>query len=247
MEVVKMTFQNYLPIQQAPFSSSANAVFQPGFAGTNAQEVRYLNNGGQIPAASTYGAPVQGGFGGVQAVFQPGFAGTNAQEVRQQNQVGFASFGPGAGYPQAAFGYPQAQAGYQQQFAGSAQSIFSPGFAGTNVQEVQARNNTSFGGGFNNAYTGFAGPAAGNVGSIFSPGFAGTNVQEVRQLNQPGYSSFGAGFGFQAQPQQSFAAPFGGSVQAVFQPGFAGTNVQEVRALNAGQQAPYAGYNFAGF
>ncbi|TQK74115.1 hypothetical protein FB479_102756 [Brevibacillus sp. AG162] len=263
------TNNNMMQSQQQPqffgAVSPAGSMFQPGFAGTNVQEVQYWNQGGHAP--QSIGAPssavsFSGGVGGAQSIFSPGFANTNAQEVRQQN----ASY-PAQQQQQQQFGfgqnqasqYIQAQPSYQPAFSGGANSIFSPGFAGTNVQEVQARNQagySSFAG-----PTGFAGQAgfvnqagnagqagfvnqAGNAGSIFSPGFAGTNVQEVRQLNN-------TGFGLQAQQpqqqQQAFANTLGMGAQSVFTPGFAGTNVQEVRQLNApGQAAPHTGSIFPG-
>ncbi|USG64459.1 hypothetical protein NDK47_20250 [Brevibacillus ruminantium] len=249
-----MTYQNMMHTHQTPISGSAHSIFQPGFAGTNVQEVRYWNQGGHAPLTSTYGGSTSG-FAGAQAIFQPGFAGTNAQEVRHQNQTSYASFAPQAGYQQQPYGYQQAQTGYLPQYGESAQAVFSPGFAGTNVQEVQARNHTGYNQGFNQGYTGYSAPISGHAGSIFSPGFAGTNAQEVRQLNQghspqaAGFASIGAGYGAipAQQHQHMHTAPLGSSVQAVFHPSFAGTNAQEVRALNAGQHAPYTGSIYAGF
>ncbi|MDA5110756.1 hypothetical protein O3V59_20650, partial [Brevibacillus thermoruber] len=83
------------------------AVFQPGFAGTNVQEVRQQNQGG-------YSASLGGGYaqqaqpqqsfgqlfgGGAQAVFQPGFAGTNVQEVRALNAGQYAPQQIGSIFP----------------------------------------------------------------------------------------------------------------------------------------------------
>ncbi|MBY0085516.1 hypothetical protein [Brevibacillus brevis] len=246
------TNNNMMQSQQQPqfFGAvgPAGSMFQPGFAGTNVQEVQYWNQGGHAQSLGTpsSAASFSGGVGGAQSIFSPGFANTNVQEVRQQN----------ASYPvqQQQFGFGQnqasqyipAQPSYQPAFGG-ANAVFSPGFAGTNVQEVQARNQA----GYNSfaGQTGFAGQPgfvnqAGNAGSIFSPGFAGTNVQEVRQLNN-------TGFGLQAQQpqpqQQAFANTIGMGAQSVFTPGFAGTNVQEVRQLNApGQVAPHTGSIFPG-
>lgn len=193
-----MNYQTQSPFVQSqmsyqPISGPATAVFQPGFAGTNVQEVQMLNHGYQ-PSSSTatygggmgYGAPVQ-------SIFQPGFAGTNVQEVRHLN----------AGYPAPAIsGFGSGMLGAQQSFvpaqsfAPSVQSIFQPGFAGTDVQEVRARNS--------GAYSGYAlhspfaissqlhsmpmaqsyasMPSYGTpVNAIFQPGFAGTNPMDVQR------------------------------------------------------------------
>ncbi|MFD2369031.1 hypothetical protein ACFSO0_03410 [Brevibacillus sp. GCM10020057] len=251
----------------------ASAMFQPGYANTNTQEVQYWNSGGHTPSNQpTYGMAHGGGFtGSAQAMFQPGYANTNVQEVRQLN-AGYAA--PQQGYAQAQMntyqqtqpinylhphqtGYLHTQPGnysmqatqtaYQPVFGSTVNSIFSPGFAGTNVQEVQQRNHTAYTG--QTAYTGntgYSAPLGGSANAIFSPGFAGTNVQEVRQLNQGNAMSSGvmsSGYSIHpAQQQQSqqayqnYNASLGG-VQSIFSPGFAGTNVQEVRSLNHGGQA----------
>ncbi|WP_340673399.1 hypothetical protein [Brevibacillus agri] len=254
--------------------SPAGAMFQPGFAGTNVQEVQHWNHGGhaQSIGTPTYGMASGGGASGAQSIFSPGFAGTNAQEVRQLNnsyqapqqnynqaqaysqQQAYGQQQQGYGQNQAlqsimhqSGGYIPAQPAYQQSYGTGANSIFSPGFAGTNAQEVRQQNQPGYAG-----YTGqqhFAAqtsypPAL--TGSIFSPGFANTNVQEVRQLNQGGY-------GMQAnynQPQQyqQHQPSVGLGAQAIFAPSFAGTNTQEVRQLNAPGQAaaPHTGSIFPG-
>ena len=77
-----------------------------------------------------------------QPVFQRGFAGTNAQQVRQQNaqsvqnQFAGSRFQP-AGQQQ--FGFQQ-QAGFGASQFGAPQSVFQPGFAGTNAQHVRQQN-----------------------------------------------------------------------------------------------------------
>ncbi|WP_400161872.1 hypothetical protein ACAF76_016080 [Brevibacillus sp. TJ4] len=248
-----MTYNQFFnqPTQafQSGFSQqSAGAMFQPGFAGTNAQEVQQQNQPqfSQVSSAGTYGFSNAGGFGGAQAMFQPGFAGTNAQEVRQNNMQ--SQQNQGAQQQFGGFGQFQ-QPSYQSAFSGQAGSIFSPGFAGTNVQEVQARNNNSFGGYGLGSFAGASGFGLNNqaTNSIFSPQFAGTNVQEVRQQNQlSAQNQTGYGGQFQQQqqyqqqqqqfqPQQQFqsfanSAGIGMNPQAMFQSGFAGTNPQEVRA-----------------
>lgn len=229
------TINNMMTNQQNQLSSipqSANSMFQPGYAGTNTQEVQHWNQGGHTQASitPTYGTMSYSGNLGsasAQSMFQPGFANTNTQEVRQLN-AGYAA--PQQNYQQAQMGgFQQSQASFQPSYGMQANSIFSPGFAGTNTQEVQARNNSG--------YTGYSGMSAlpmqsgyaaqgqaqlysGGVGSIYSPGFAGTNTQEVQARNH------------------------GGSAGSIFSPGFAGTNTQEVQARN---NTGYAGYSSIGY
>ena len=261
-----MTYNQFMNQQQQQqqqaypsISSSPGAMFQPGFAGTNAQEVQFQNQQGGFSQSSpslTYGFSNAGAFGGAQAMFHPGFAGTNAMEVRQNNAV-FPQQQQFGGYSQ--FQQPMNQSSFSGQ--AGAGSIFSPGFAGTNIQEVQARNQPGNGGmGMAMGMSGF-GPSGYSqqqnqgINSIFSPTFAGTNIQEVRQQNQASLASapFQQGYNqFQQQayrPQQqfqSFASPMGMGVQSVFNPGFAGTNAQEVRALNAAQSQPQVGSFYQG-
>ncbi|MCM3079429.1 hypothetical protein [Brevibacillus invocatus] len=310
------TINNMMTNQQNQLSSipqSANSMFQPGYAGTNTQEVQHWNQGGhtQTSITPTYGTMSYSGNLGsasAQSMFQPGFANTNTQEVRQLN-AGYAA--PQQNYQQAQMGgFQQNQAAFQPSYGMQANSIFSPGFAGTNTQEVQARNNSSYtgyssmnalpmqsgyaaqgqaqlySGGVGSIYspgfagtntqevqarnnTGYAGynsigyaaqmqaqPFSASTGSVFSPGFAGTNAQEVRQNNQAGYSSpslMSGGYQQQQsyhsqQPQQlqAYSSPFGAGAQSVFSPNFAGTNVQEVRSLNAGQAPAHTGSIFPG-
>ncbi|TKI56844.1 hypothetical protein E8L90_15955 [Brevibacillus antibioticus] len=249
------TNNNMMQSQQQPqfFGAvgPAGSMFQPGFAGTNVQEVQYWNQGGH---AQSLGTPSLGmSSGGAQAIFSPGFANTNVQEVRQLNNTGYPQqqqqqhFGYAQGQQA---GYIQAQPSYQQSVGQG--SIFSPGFAGTNVQEVQARNHSGYGG--QPGYTNQAAYPPAMTGSIFSPGFANTNVQEVRQLNNTGYGMHaqqGQLQQSQLQPQayanQSYSNQAGVGAQSVFSPGFAGTNTQEVRQLNTpGQMAPHTGSIFPG-
>jgi hypothetical protein len=196
-EVVKMTLHwqsqgAYQPYQSfaAPVSGPVNAVFQPGFAGTDVQEVRALNAGYAAPAVS-------------------GTLGMSHAPVASLPSVS-PVYGVGA----------------------PISAIFSPGFAGTDPQEVRARNAGT--------YQSYSGPVGMN--SVFSPGFAGTNVQEVRALNA-GYSApsmatgaLGTGYINQplSTPYSGMTAGIPGGINAIFQPGFAGTNPQEVRAWNAG-------------
>ncbi|MGF9910763.1 hypothetical protein [Brevibacillus porteri] len=261
------TNNNMMQSQQQPqffgAVSPAGSMFQPGFAGTNVQEVQYWNQGGH---AQSLGTPALGiSSGGAQSIFSPGFANTNVQEVRQLNNTGYPQqqqqYGYGqnqalqsmqnqfTGYAQGQqASYVQAQPSYQQSVGQG--SIFSPGFAGTNVQEVQSRNQVGFSGyGGQAGYTNQAAFPPAITGSIFSPGFANTNVQEVRQLNNTGYgmqAQQGQLQQSQLQPQ-AYANQAGAGAQSIFSPGFAGTNTQEVRQLNApGQAAPHTGSIFPG-
>ncbi|WGV61452.1 hypothetical protein QIH01_10015 [Brevibacillus brevis] len=278
---------NMMHSQQQPqffgAMSPAGAMFQQGFAGTNVQEVQHWNHGGH---AQSIGTPSLGmSSGGAQAIFSPGFANTNVQEVRQLNNTGYPQqqqhFGyaqnpalhslqnQSTGYAQGQqAGYIQAQPSYQQSVGQG--SIFSPGFAGTNVQDVQARNQVGYSGyGGQASYTNQAAYPPAMTGSIFSPGFANTNVQEVRQLNNTGYGLHAQQGQLQQsqlqqsqlqqsqlqqsqlQPQayanQAYSNQAGAGAQAIFSPGFAGTNTQEVHQLNTpGQMAPHTGSIFPG-
>ncbi|MGO0059696.1 hypothetical protein ACTID9_06750 [Brevibacillus fluminis] len=207
-----MNYQNQSPFAQSQMSyqpvsalGSANAIFQPGFAGTNVQEVRQLNSGYAAPALSTgytatYGTGLSGNIGlgtPVQAIFQPGFANTNVQEVRHLNQGGYLQQQGLGAYGTGIHAGMQTgmQAGMQApSFPATAQAIFQPGFAGTDVNEVRARN---AGGGF-----------------IGQNAFAAMHAIPSQGMNTQAY-----------MPVQSF----GNTAQAIFQPGFAGTNVAEVR------------------
>ncbi len=114
--------QNQMQSGQQQFLGAmtpAGAMLQPGYAGTNVQEVQHWNHGGhaQSIGTPTYGMPAGGGIGQGQSIFSPGFAGTNAQEVRQLNHSYQA--------PQAQ-GYNQQQAyGQQQQGYGQNQALQS--------------------------------------------------------------------------------------------------------------------------
>ncbi len=172
------------------------AVFQPGFAGTNTQVVRQQNSqsaqgqfGGYQQSGPMGNVSFGGGFG-TQAVFQPGFAGTDAQVVRQQNAQSAQNQLGNAGYQQAGPTIDIQPQGISP-FSGP-QAVFQPGFAGTDAQVVRQQNaqpaqNQFSGTGFQQhgqsgmtsmGYSQFGGPQA-----AFQQGFAGTNVQEVRQQN----------------------------------------------------------------
>src|SRR4051794_34551516 len=88
-------------MQYGGFAGGAQSIMQPGFAGTDAQQVRQdiqnSNMGGNMGQQSgsfgnmgmgQQGGGMQyGGFaGGAQSIMQPGFAGTDAQQVRQDIQ-----------------------------------------------------------------------------------------------------------------------------------------------------------------
>jgi len=117
------------------------AVFQPGFAGTDVDHVRYYNSQSINNQQNQYlGTNVQQqqqyrGTVGVnqqqsvyptspQAVFQPGFAGTDPQQVRQQIAQSQS---------QNQFGFGQQNT---NQYVGP-QAVFQTGFAGTNPQQVR--------------------------------------------------------------------------------------------------------------
>jgi len=227
-------------------SGSPQAMLQPGYAQTNAQEVRQLN--------SVYAAPQQGyqqpqlnNYQQAQPInylhpHQTGYLQTQPSGYMQVQPSGYMHVQPS--------GYMQVQSTYQPAFGTAVNSIFSPGFAGTNIQEVQPRNQTGYTG--QTAFTSNNGYSAQLGGSIFSPGFAGTNPQEVRQLNQGNAAPAGimsSGYGLHPQQQQqqqqqqnqqslaNYGSSLGGT-QSIYSPGFAGANVQEVRSLNSGGQAP---------
>ncbi|MDB5083774.1 MAG: hypothetical protein JWN30_660, partial [Bacilli bacterium] len=135
--------------QPGQFADGTQSMFQPGFAGTNAQS-QFGNQGqfGMQGQLGNQGQFQQGmGMAGAQSMFQPGFAGTRVQEVRQdiardlangsQNQSQFGMQGQ-AGMP-GQFGSPGqfGGAGFQQGSGlGGAQAMFQPGFAGTNAQQI---------------------------------------------------------------------------------------------------------------
>jgi len=257
-------FQNENTVQYQP-------VFQRGFAGTNAQQVRQQNAqsiqsqfaGSRFQPAGQqqFGFQQQAGygasqFGAPQSVFQPGFAGTDAQQVRQQNAQSIQSQFAGSRFQPAGqqqFGFQQ-QAGYGASQFGAPQSVFQPGFAGTDAQQVRQQNAQSIqsqfaGSRFQPAgqqqfgfqqQVGYGASQFGAPQSVFQPGFAGTDAQQVRQQNAQSIQSQFTGNRFQPAGQQqfgfqqpsSFSSQFG-STQSVFQPGFAGTNAQHVRQQNA--------------
>ncbi|MGD8188408.1 hypothetical protein ACQCN2_00255 [Brevibacillus ginsengisoli] len=247
-----MTYNNFYGQNQfqsqLPVGGSASTMFQPGFAGTNANEVRqdYAQSlqtpaGTSTYAAGMYGTPVNN-------IFSPNFAGTNVQEVRALNS-GYSS--PAVHQQPFMAGMGQTM-GYAPQVSSvgmpSVNEVFQPNFAGTNIQEVRARNASagSFAG--YGMHAGMSGMSAGGANSVFQPNFAGTNVQEVRALNsgypapsvnqQPYGQSYNMGMGMGMSAAPSFPA----TANAIFHPGFAGTNVHEVHQDYA-QSQHYAPYN----
>lgn len=175
--------------QQQGFGSQ---ITQPGFAGTDTQQVRQQNQQSQYgqqqvqPQPYFSGQPQQQGFGPQQAL-QPGFAGTDAQEVRRQNEQSMQNHQGMMGQPQQV--QPQfAQQPQFQQTIGQG-SHLQPGFAGTNPQEVQRQNAQSTQGlqgqqQFQPVQQQYQ-PAQQSFGpqQAFHPNFAGTNAQQVRQQN----------------------------------------------------------------
>jgi len=128
-------------------AQGAQAMFQPGFAGTNPQRVRqdiiqdmYSGSnqgwgGSQMmmqPQWSTY-QPTHG----AQMMFQPGFAGTNPQGVRQDiMQDMYYGSNQGSGGSQMMMQPQWSGASFYAPTQG-AQTMFQPGFAGTNPQGVR--------------------------------------------------------------------------------------------------------------
>jgi hypothetical protein len=108
--------------------------------GTNPQQVRQdiqqdLNNSQQF---GNFGGANQAQFG-AQSVFQQGFAGTNPQQVRQDisQEAGRSQFGqPNQQQFSNQSSFNNFGGANQAQFSG-AQSVFQPGFAGTNPQQVR--------------------------------------------------------------------------------------------------------------
>ncbi|WP_134685024.1 hypothetical protein [Brevibacillus migulae] len=252
--------------------SGAQAIFQPGFAGTDPQQVRNQIARDLNPGVQSYqntftsqqfgGVPVGLQSGAAQAIFQPGFAGTDPQQVRSQIarelNYGYANQALPTSYQGTAAYQSNVPVGVPAAVSGGVQAVFQPGFAGTEVQQV--RNQIARDGGFGYGATAYQSnqslgavgvpaayqttqtlgavgvPAAvsGGVQAIFQPGFAGTDVQQVRnQIARDG--GYGYGYATNAfQPNQGLGtvgvpAAVSGGVQAVFQPGFAGTDVQQVQ------------------
>ncbi|RFU70803.1 hypothetical protein D0469_04975 [Peribacillus saganii] len=286
--------------QQAGGFGGLQSVMQPGFAGTDSQQVRqeiqqdlanqsmqrsggFGQQAGGMMQSNAFGMGT-GGFGGVQSVMQPGFAGTDAQQVRQEIQQDLANrsmqqggftqqaggFAPMGGFTQQAGGFAP-MGGFTQQaggFAGGAQSVMQPGFAGTDAQQVrqeiqqdlanQSMQRSAGGftqqaggfapmGGFTQQAGGFAPMSGytqqaggfGGMQSVMQPGFAGTDAQQVRQeiqqdlanqsmqraggyTQQAGGFTLGGGFGQQAGGAQ--AGMFAGTGSAI-----SGTDAQQVR------------------
>ncbi|WP_077212213.1 hypothetical protein [Bacillus dakarensis] len=129
--------------------TNSQEVFQPGVAGTDAQQVRQQNaqsaqggssfqQMGQGLNGSQQSVGSLGQFASTQAAFQPGFAGTDAQQVRQQNTQ---SAQGGSSLQQMGQGVNnfQQSVGGMGQFT-SSQEVFQPGFAGTDAQQVRQQN-----------------------------------------------------------------------------------------------------------
>jgi hypothetical protein len=238
------------------------AIFQHGFAGTDAQQVRQQNQASQgqyggmgyQQAGGTYGAqPMSMGMGqftGTHAAFQPGFAGTDPQQVRQQNQASQGQYG-GMGYQQAGGTYgAQPMSMGMGQFTGT-HAAFQPGFAGTDAQQVRQQNaqvsqGYGYGQGTQSMNMGMTNMGMGQfmgTHAAFQPGFAGTDAQQVRQQNAQvpqGQYSMGYQQSYPTMNMGQFSGP-----QAIFQHGFAGTDAEQVRQQNAQiSQGHMGGMNF---
>lgn len=238
-----------------PYTTSAQAVFQPGFAGTDVQQVRnqIASEGGYQYGNSAYltGAPTAhvssfpaGVQSGAQAIFQPGFAGTDPAQVR--NQFARSS---NVGYGQAiqsTYTSPQftnVPVGVAAAVPASVQAIFQPGFAGTDPQQVRSQF-AGYGASAQAAPAAFNAYQSNNpvgVQAIFQPGFSGTSAQQVRSQIA---NDIGLGYGpvtqtvpaaypgtaaYQSSLPVGVSSSVPGGVQAIFQPGFAGTDVQQVQ------------------
>ncbi|RXI96442.1 hypothetical protein DS745_22280 [Anaerobacillus alkaliphilus] len=189
--------------------SGSQAVFQPGYSGTDVQHVRQQNTQSYQPQFS-YGSYQQmgqqgyeqsnmGHIAGPQGVFQPGFAGTEAQHVRHQNSQLYQQVG-GGHYSQSQ--QPSYATHQIHQYSGP-QSVFQHGFSGTDVQHVRQQNMQSIQPQYGNvSYQQSQPPSYGthqsNFGqysgpqSVFQHGFSGTDVQHVRQQNaQSSQSQYG--------------------------------------------------------
>lgn len=183
--------------------SGAQAGFQNGFAGTDAQQVRQQNaqsaqhiqgygNGSQQPIANQQMGNQFGQFSGPQALFQSGFAGTNAEEVRQQNaQSAQHNQTYGNGQQQPMIGYRQMQTGNQMGQFSAPQQGFQSGFAGTDAQQVRQQNaqsaqhNQTYGNGTHHPITGYqqVGNQFGQSQAGFQTSFSNTDADHVRQQN----------------------------------------------------------------
>ena len=211
-------------MQFGGFAGGPQSVMQPGFAGTDAQQVRQdIQNSsnnvsmGMMGMGQPGGSMQYGGFvGGPQSNMQPGFAGTDAQQVRQDIQN--SSMGGGVGQQGVSFNQMGlSQPGGSMQFGsfgGGAQSVMQPGFAGTDAQQVRQDIQNSSNGQITSR----------NAGSMG----ANTMGQQSGSFNQMGMS----------QPGGSMQVGGFAGGQSIMQPGFAGTDAQQVRqdiSNNSGQ------------
>ncbi len=183
--------------QQGVSFAGHHSAMQPGFAGTDAQQVRQDishsnmninrgNLGGYTQQAGGF-LPQGANFAGSHSAMQPGFAGTNTQQVRQDISHSNMNINHGnlGGYTQQAGGFlPQGTS-----FAGS-HSVMHSGFAGTDTQQVRqdiSHSNMNINQGNLRGYTqqtgSFLPQGASFAGhqSAMQPGFAGTDAQQVRQ------------------------------------------------------------------
>jgi hypothetical protein len=138
----------YQPVYQQSYAnnqytgapiSSQQAIFQPGFAGTDVDQVRQQNShSGQGTNYQTYGQntyqPMGGQYTVPNSIHQPGFAGTDVQHVRQQNIQ--AQYGTGYGIQTT--GYQTGVNSYGHFTA--PQAVYQSGFAGTDTDHVRQQN-----------------------------------------------------------------------------------------------------------
>ncbi|BCJ88152.1 hypothetical protein [Effusibacillus dendaii] len=198
----------------------AQAMFQPGYAGTNAQAVKQnmgqtgfgFGSGAQFGAGSQSGNQMSLGPA-ASVLMSPGFAGTNVQKVRQDiaQESGYG-IGATSQFGGTQYGNVNQQSNQFGQFGFGAQAMFQPGFAGTNEQSVRqdiARE------------SGYGMGMGMGMGSQFSGQFG------TAQGTGQGAQFMAMGLGGQGTSQGAVA--LGPGAQALMSPGFAGTNVQSVR------------------
>ncbi|WP_129726998.1 hypothetical protein [Ectobacillus funiculus] len=174
-----------------------HSAMQPGFAGTDAQQVRQdiSNNTMNMNSGNMGGYTQQAGgflpqgasFAGSHSAMHSGFSGTDAQQVRQDiaNSTMNMNRGNMGGYTQQASSFlPQGAS-----FAGSHSAMHS-GFSGTDAQQVRqdiANSNMNMNRGNMGGYTqqpgSFSPQNASFAGShsAMQPGFSRTDAQQVRQ------------------------------------------------------------------
>jgi len=184
--------------------TGAHSVMQPGFAGTDAQQVRQdiqNSQNGSGMNMSSFGQQGQMGMG----------------SMGQQGQMGMSSMGQqGGSFGQMGMGQ---QGGGMQfgGFTGGSHSIMQPGFAGTDAQQVRQDIQNSSNGQITSRN---AGSMAMNANGQQGQMGMGSMGQQGGSIGQMGMGQQGVGLQF---------GGFTGGSHSVMQPGFAGTDAQQVR------------------